>query len=332
MHDRKNASAFVVILGGSDRISEQPADMWMAPETGRHARANKSVDLARFQHDRQRAAFRRVFERHSVGQRDGDFLHPSCFFQPAADPMHVGRLDAVVVFEDGARPDIGSQLIFRYTDFFFPEVGWLLDAVGAHIDRGVAEGARHKGRHADIGTIALRGLDREARHRQFAAVEFGMAEGAEEDFLRIERHENWIDAIDLYQPVRKRPGAIIVADGDGEIESGHARFRLIPAYVIGERPRRRKTSPRWPWPDAHAAAAQCLRCSGTVAFTSIGSRPGTLTFATTALGGNAEASPKKREACPVPGVVPAQIGWLKVKVITPFVSSTANSPMDPTPP
>ena len=48
-----------------------------------------------------------------------------------------------------------------------------------------------------------------------------MAESAEENFLRIERHEDRIDAVDLHEPVAQRAGAVIVADGDGEIEFGH---------------------------------------------------------------------------------------------------------------
>ena len=48
----------------------------------------------------------------------------------------------------------------------------------------MAECARHESGHADIGAIALRGLDRELDSDKLADVEFGLAEGAEEIFLR----------------------------------------------------------------------------------------------------------------------------------------------------
>ena len=133
---------------------------------------------------------------------------------PPRTQMHVGRLDAVVVLQDHARPDAGGELIFRQADALALEILRLLDAVGAHIDRVVAERARHEGRHADIGTIALRGLDREARHRQLADVEIHGAEGAEENLLRRQRHEHRIDAVDLHRAVEQRAGAVVVADRD----------------------------------------------------------------------------------------------------------------------
>ena len=73
----------------------------------------------------------------------------------AADPVDVRGLDAEVVLEDGARPDIGRELIFRHADFLALQILRLFDAVGAHIHRGVTEHARHEGRHADIRTVAL---------------------------------------------------------------------------------------------------------------------------------------------------------------------------------
>ena len=40
-------------------------------------------------------------------------------------------LDAEIVFEDRARPDIGGELVFRQADLLALEVVRLLDAVGA---------------------------------------------------------------------------------------------------------------------------------------------------------------------------------------------------------
>jgi hypothetical protein len=127
----------------------------------------------------------------------------------------------VIVFQNGARPDIGGQLIFRQADFFTLEVFGLFDPVGAHINRSMAEGARHEGRHTDIRAAALRGLDRKTRQRQFADVEFGMAKGAEEDFFRRQHHAGGVDAIDLDGAVDQRARAVIGSDCDGKFEFGH---------------------------------------------------------------------------------------------------------------
>ena len=149
----------------------------------------------------------------------------------AADPVDVGALDAVIVFQERARPDIGGELIFGHADLAALEVFGLFHPVGADIDRGVAEGARHEGRHRDIGTIALRRLHRVARHRQFADVELGGAEGAEENLLRHELHVDRIDAVDLHRAVEQRAVAVVVADGDREIELGHGKSLPNATYV-----------------------------------------------------------------------------------------------------
>jgi hypothetical protein len=58
----------------------------------------------------------------------------------------------------------------------------------------------------------LRGLHREARHRELADVEIHAAEGAEEDFLRRQIHEYRIDPIDLHRAVHQRAHPIVVPD------------------------------------------------------------------------------------------------------------------------
>jgi hypothetical protein len=88
----------------------------------------------------------------------------------------------------------------------------------------VAEGARNEDRNADIGAVVLRRFDREARQRQFADIEFGGAEGAEEDLLRRQRHENRINTVDPHRAVDQRARAVIVADGDRQFEFVHFLF------------------------------------------------------------------------------------------------------------
>ena len=127
----------------------------------------------------------------------------------------------MIVLENGAHPHVRRELIFRQPDFFAFKVRRSPDAVGPDIDRVVAERARHERRHADIGGFSLRDLDREARQRQFADVELGLTERSEENFLRTERHEYRVYAIDLHEAVGQRPDAVVIADGDGQIELGH---------------------------------------------------------------------------------------------------------------
>ena len=170
-----------------------------------------------------RRAVGRVVEPHAGRQLDRDLFRPARVLDAAADPVDIRALDAVIVFQEGARPDIGGELIFRHADLAAVQILRRLDAVGADIDRGVAESARHECRHRDIRAIVPRGLDRVARQRQFADVEFGGAEGAKENLLGNERHVDRIDAVDLHAAVDQRPGAVVIADRDGEIELGHFR-------------------------------------------------------------------------------------------------------------
>jgi len=97
------------------------------------------------------------------------------------------------------------------------------DAVGAHENRGVAEAARHEGGHADIGAAPERRFQSEAGERQFANIEIAGAEGAKENLLGHELHEHRIDAVDLHGAIHQRPVAVVVADGDGEIEERHGQ-------------------------------------------------------------------------------------------------------------
>jgi hypothetical protein len=132
----------------------------------------------------------------------------------AADPVDVAGLDAEIVLEDRARPDDRGQLILRHTDLAAPEVLRLVDAVGPHVDRGVAEHTGDKSRHANIGTLSGCGLDREARQRTFTDIELLAAKGTEKNFLRRQGHEDGINAVDGHGTVDQRPVAIVVADGN----------------------------------------------------------------------------------------------------------------------
>src|SRR5882757_479821 len=131
-----------------------------------------------------------------------------------------------MIGEERPRPYIGGELVLGDADPSSFEVLRPGDPVLAHIDRGVAEGARQEGRHADIGAIARGGLDGEARERELADIERRLAKGAEEDLLRAERHDDRVDAVDLDRAVDQRPGPIVVSDGYGQGELGHRSWLL----------------------------------------------------------------------------------------------------------
>ena len=170
---------------------------------------------------------------HVGRQVQRDLLDASRLFVAAAHPVDVRRLHAVLVFQHGARPDVGGDLILRHADAPALQVLGPRDAaVGADIDRVVAERARRKHRHADIRTVAVRGLHREAAHRQFADVEIGVTEGTEEDLLRLQQHEHRIDAVDLHAAVDQRAHPVVVADRDGERELAHSA--ASPAAVAAD--------------------------------------------------------------------------------------------------
>src|SRR5215469_10312154 len=141
MHDRKDAGALVVILRCRDRVGEQPSNMRMPSKPGRHARSNKAIDVTCLEHARERAPFRRIFEPDIPWERNGDLFRPSRLLQPASDPMNVRWFHAVIVFENRTRPDIGRELIFRHADLLTFQIGWLLDAIGPHIDGRVSKRA-----------------------------------------------------------------------------------------------------------------------------------------------------------------------------------------------
>jgi len=64
-------------------------------------------------------------------------------------------------------------------------------------------------------------LDQVAGERELGNVEVAAAHGPQEHFLRVEQHVHRVDAIDLDPAVIQRAGAVVVAQGDGELPLGH---------------------------------------------------------------------------------------------------------------
>src|SRR5271169_1827873 len=102
-------------------------------ERGRAWR-HEAVDLASFKKPRNRRAVRRVVEPHARRHFDRDLFRPPGMLDATPDPMDIRTLDAVIVFKESARPDVGGELIFGHADFAALEVGRLFHPVGAYID------------------------------------------------------------------------------------------------------------------------------------------------------------------------------------------------------
>jgi hypothetical protein len=114
------------------------------------------------------------------------------------------------------------ELVLGQADALALEVLRLADAVLAHVERGVAEGAREEDRDRHIGAVAARRLHAIAREGQLGDIELLAAHGAKEHLLRVEVHVHRIDAVDLHTAIEQCTRAVVVAHGDGELELGHA--------------------------------------------------------------------------------------------------------------
>src|SRR5690242_5869970 len=84
-----------------------------------------------------------------------------------------------------------------------------------------------------------------------------MTQRAEEDFLRRKRHADRIDAVDLHAAVDQGAGAVIGADGDGELELGHVEGIL--AFVFA-RSFRGKAA-RWQSVSRAQRSTSVMRCA-----------------------------------------------------------------------
>ena len=136
---------------------------------------------------------------------------PGSSWPPLRQWMSVG-LHAVFVLQHAAHPDHRGDLVLGQADALAAQVVRLADAgIGAHIDAGVAEQPRHERRDADIVRRAGRHGADIARERQLGDLELLEAEGAKEDFLRIERQVVDGAALDLHAAVLDRLGAVVIA-------------------------------------------------------------------------------------------------------------------------
>src|SRR5690606_18990045 len=111
-----------------------------AQEAGGRAGADDGVQFAGFEHARQGLVVRDLLEVDRGIKVDRGTLVTAGFFNAAAAPVDLGRLDAVLILQNAADPDVGGDLVFRHADGLAAQVFRAVDApVGTDVDAGLAE-------------------------------------------------------------------------------------------------------------------------------------------------------------------------------------------------
>ena len=137
----------------------------------------------------------------------------------AVAPADFGRFHAVLVLQDAADPDVGGDLVFRQADGLAFQILRPRDAaVGPDVDAGMAKQARDERRDRDVVVLSARDLQRIARERQLADVEFLVLEGAVERLLGLERRADQLAALDLDAAVEQRARPVVVTAGEADPE------------------------------------------------------------------------------------------------------------------
>ena len=214
-------------------------------EARRPPRRHHRVERAVGQHLRQRLAIGRDAERKARRQVERKLLPAAGIFQPALDPVHVLRGDPILVLKKAAKPHHRRHLVFRHADALALEIGRPCDAaVGADIDRRVAEHPRQEGRHRDVGRHAARQRDQVGAEADLGHLELAVEIGALEALLH--RHGEVVDvaAFDADAAVHQRPHAVVVPGRDGDRQPAHRSRTTIPRDAANEGKRARMT---WSW-------------------------------------------------------------------------------------
>ena len=103
-------------------------------------------------------------------------------------------------------------------------------AVGAHIERRVAEDARGKDRNADERRIPLRGKGDEFAERHLRNVPFAILDEAEEDFLDRQHETGEHDALRPRDAIHQVADMIVIGGGERQMQPRRAaaldEFRL----------------------------------------------------------------------------------------------------------
>ena len=146
-------------------------------------------------------------------------------------PFDLGEIDVRRFLEKTARINAGGLRPFRNADgFTFQVLRRLNAAVGAHIERRMAEHARRKYRNADERRIALRGKADELAERHFGNVPLAVLDEAKEHFLDRQHETGQHDALGPHHAAGEIAHVIVVGGGERQMQLRRAaaldHFRL----------------------------------------------------------------------------------------------------------
>ena len=114
VHDREHARALVVVRLDLPIVREHQADIGRAiDEGGDFAGAEHCIEFAVDKHLVQRLSGSDRLQVDIAAELQGRALVPARLFLAAGAPVNVGRIDAVLLLEDAAHPDVCGLLVFR---------------------------------------------------------------------------------------------------------------------------------------------------------------------------------------------------------------------------
>ena len=121
----------------------------------------------------------------------------------------------MVVGQQRSRPDIGGELVLGHAYSAALQVGWRLDRILAHVDRGVTEGARYESRDPTYGQspIAVLTAKLESDSSQMSNSACRNARKKISSGLNV--MIDGVHAIDLSAAVQQGSGAVVVPDCNG---------------------------------------------------------------------------------------------------------------------
>src|SRR5262249_30588244 len=204
-------------------VWEQTRDRRRACEKQlRDIEREQRIELTRFEHLLQRLPPGEEIEPDVVSKIERDQRRLDEAVEPAHEPVHVLRLDAVILLQHAAKEDEAGRAPLRRTDAFPLKILRPVDAgAAAHVNEGMTEdlGERDRDRHERALAAAFE--RRVGGKREFGDLELLVVEHALEGLARTQNLDIEVDALRLHAPVDQRPGAIVVPAGERELESGH---------------------------------------------------------------------------------------------------------------
>jgi hypothetical protein len=169
-----------------------------------------------------------LFQFHIGRQLDRRAFATPRLLDAATQPLNGIGLDAVIVLEDAAYPDVGGDLVLGQADALAFQIGWGLDAaISPDVDTGMTEHPRHKRRHTDVMALVTRDGGGMAGQGQLANIELVVLEGAMKAFFGRHCQGQQIHPINRRAAIENGLGAIVVAHSKGQAELGHERHPVI---------------------------------------------------------------------------------------------------------